>query len=86
MAVLGTFVSSVVLIFSGVISVFQVTRHAIQDGDTGVTAGSRPILLGGSTHVFSRGLLGGIGPLARGWCLALRLLRHLRQGTLLFRR
>lgn len=38
MAVLGTFVSSVVLIFSGVISVFQVTRHAIQDGDTGVTA------------------------------------------------
>lgn len=37
-AVLGTFVASVALIISGTISVFQVTKDAIVDGETGVTA------------------------------------------------
>jgi uncharacterized membrane protein YqhA len=37
-AVLGTFVSSVVLIASGTISVFKVTWDALSDGSTGVTA------------------------------------------------
>lgn len=35
-AVLGTFVSAVTLIVSGTISVFKVTKDAIQDGQTGV--------------------------------------------------
>ena len=37
-AVLGTFVSSVVLIVSGTLSVFRITLDAIRDGDTGVDA------------------------------------------------
>lgn len=37
-AVLGTFVSSVVLIVSGTISVFKVAWNALDDGETGVTA------------------------------------------------
>jgi uncharacterized membrane protein YqhA len=37
-AVLGTFLSSVVLIVSGTISVFKVTKDAISDGHTGVDA------------------------------------------------
>lgn len=37
-AVLGTFVASVTLIISGTISVFQVTKDAISDGQTGVNA------------------------------------------------
>lgn len=37
-AVLGTFVSSVVLILSGTISVFRITLDAVRDGDTGVDA------------------------------------------------
>jgi uncharacterized membrane protein YqhA len=37
-AVLGTFVSSVVLIISGTISVFKVTKDALTDGDSGVLA------------------------------------------------
>lgn len=38
LASFGTFVAAVVLIFSGVISVFKVTRDAIRDRDTGVLA------------------------------------------------
>lgn len=37
-AVLGTFVSSVVLIVSGTLSVFRITIDALRDGDAGVDA------------------------------------------------
>lgn len=37
-AVLGTFVSSAALILSGVASVFRVTKDAMFDSDTGITA------------------------------------------------
>jgi uncharacterized membrane protein YqhA len=38
LAAFGTFVSSVALIISGVISVFRVIWHALRDGDSGVLA------------------------------------------------